>query len=324
MHRIEVFDAQLNRLGVIQTWISLTWREGYNAEGNFQLEVQAGGNDAELLKPWNYCALSGQDTVMVIRSAQLANNRIVAYGAAAVWVLEKRVSTAVVANQNAEEAMRGLVNDMTPWPCVELGAAAGITEVFENQISDGTVLKYLKDIGAAVDIGFRLRRSGKKLLFECYKPDVNENAKYSDRYGNIKDPAYTINDQFAANVAIVAGAGEGEARITVEAGATGAAGTDRLELYVDARGETKADGESDAAYRARLVRVGQQKLLDNQRTETLRFDVQDDRARLGDLIPVWLSAIGIRATVRVIAVEIVSQKNRISRSIALGTPTIIR
>lgn len=323
MEQIDVFDLNLNRIGVLQTWISLVWREEYAAEGKFQLEVQQTKGAAELLKPWRYCQLRGRDTIMIIQSAQCSDNRIIVNGATALWVLEKRVSTQEVSGVNAEAGLRSVVLNMTPWPCLELGELSGVADKFENQTSNDTVLEYCKTIGAAVDMGVRIRRREQTLLFECYKPALNTNARYSDQYGNIAVPTYTISELETANVAVVAGAGSGDERITVTVGNTEAVGADRLEIYVDARDVQPEEGESNDSYIARLERRGRKKLLEHQHVEEVKFEVQDDRAKLGDLITVNLSAVGLKVQVRVTSEETVSQRNQTKRSIGLGTPVLI-
>ena len=323
MEWIDVFDLELNRIGALQTWISLVWREEYNTEGKLQIEVQQSEGVENLLKPWRYMQMRGKDTVMIIQSVKIRNKRIVAYGAMATWLLEKRVSNQVVANVNAEIGLRSVVQNMTPWPKLALGDIYGVIDKYANQTSDGSVLEYCKKIGAAADMGVRIRRGSQMLLFECYKPDLNPNARYADRYGNVAEVEYTISDKKTANVAIVAGAGSGNDRITVVVGDIHAAGADRLEVYLDARDVQPEENETNDAYIARLERRGKQKLLEYQHVEELKFEVQDDRAKLGDMIVVNVSALGIKARVRVTSEETISQHNQTKRTIGLGTPILM-
>ena len=77
MEWIDVFDLELNRIGALQTWISLVWREEYNTEGKLQIEVQQSEGVENLLKPWRYMQMRGKDTVMIIQSVKIRNKRIV-------------------------------------------------------------------------------------------------------------------------------------------------------------------------------------------------------------------------------------------------------
>ena len=109
----------------------------------------------------------------------------------------------------------------------------------------------------------------------------------------------------------------------MQAGDIEASGADRLEIYVDARDVQPEEGETDEAYVARLEKRGLKKLLECQHIEEVKFEVQDDRAKLGDMITVNLSSISLKIQVRVTSEEIVSQRNQTKRSIGLGTPILI-
>ena len=38
MKVFNIYDSNLNRVGTIETWVSLVWSEGYNTIGKFQIE----------------------------------------------------------------------------------------------------------------------------------------------------------------------------------------------------------------------------------------------------------------------------------------------
>ena len=117
---VSVYNLRLERIGVIETWVSLVWQECYNTEGSFQLEVRQRSDLIPLLKPEYYCGLTGHDTLMVIKSRQIKDGTIVVNGFPATHILHDRVSTDVVSNENAEAAMRRLFAAMAPYPCLEL------------------------------------------------------------------------------------------------------------------------------------------------------------------------------------------------------------
>ena len=66
---VSVYNLWLERIGVIETWVSLVWQECYNTEGSFQLEVRRRSDLLPLLKPEYYCGLTGHDTLMVLKSS---------------------------------------------------------------------------------------------------------------------------------------------------------------------------------------------------------------------------------------------------------------
>ena len=111
-----IYDLELNRIGVLNTWVSMVWEESYNADGSFQIEVQQTKSAATLLKEDRYAGIAESNTLMIIKAVQISKGKIIASGYPALWVLADRVSTSVVSNTNAETALRNLVSAMDPWP----------------------------------------------------------------------------------------------------------------------------------------------------------------------------------------------------------------
>ena len=321
-----IYDTDLNRIGCLYTWVSMVWEESYNDEGSFQLELQQIDGLSDLLQVDRYCGIKESSTLMVIKAIEIEDNTVLVSGYPATHILADRVSTAVISNQNAETALRGLISDMDAWPNLELGEFAGLSDKFTAQKSDATLLEYCQIISQAVDMGFRLRhdKAQKKLLFECYKPEENPNARFSSLYGNMGDITYSVSSANYKNVAIVAGQGEGDDRITVLAGATDTTGFSRREMYVDARQEQMEEDESETDYRARLVQYGEEKLVGQDIIENISFTVDPDAVSLGDLVFCSLPEIGLKVQVRVTGMMMTSEENGITWEASLGTPIVLR
>lgn len=326
MYSVSVYNTGLERQGIISSFISLVWEEGYNTEGEFQLEVALCDDYRELLQLEWYCGLTGHDTLMIIKSVQIEDDTIVANGYPATHIFEDRVSTTVVSDESAEAAMRSLVEEMEPYPCVELGEEAGLDAVYEPETSDGTLLEYFEEIAQECGIGFRLRhdKDNHKLLFEVYEGEENENAKFSTLYGNMGDISYSLSTVDYKNVAVVAGQGEGDDRVTVYAGDTDAEGVDRRELYVDARSEQQEDDETDEEYEESLIATGEEKLAEQVKVESVEFTIADEEVGLGDTVYCYIPEIGINAKVQVAAIEEVAQDNVVERTITLGDPIVLK
>lgn len=318
--RIEIFDSSLNRKAIAYHWVSLLWTSEYHGLGSFLLELQENTELFGYIAAMDYVKLDVDDTVMIVTNVQAYGGKIIVGGFSANWILDNRVSDRVIKNQNAEDALRGLVQDMSPWECVELGAAAGIADKFTAQTSDDKISEYCSVICGAVDMGYRFRKVDKKLLFECYKPELNTAVRYAAKIGNVGNERYSESENTYANVAIVAGAGDGETRVTVAAGDVSAYGKDRREIYIDARHEQPEENETDAEYRARLVRYGEKTLSEHYRIKNISFEIDDAGVKLGDLVPVASSVTGERYTARVTSVTIKSQKNTFKRTVSIGTP----
>lgn len=330
MKAFNVYDKNLNRVGTIETWVSLLWQEGYNTVGTFVIECQQTKEVAKLLKIGNYIGRGDFKTLCLIRSVEVRDHRIVANGHPAVNILGERVSTTIISNENAEEAMRSLVANMSQWECVEVGELAGITENFERQISDKTVLEYCEEIAAEIEAGFILRfdRTNKKLLFEVYKPVKNENLVFATKFGNLAEITYSETDNQFKNVAVVAGAGEGDARITVTVGDLTATGAARREMYVDARNVQLEENETEEDYRKRLENEGLEKLAAQIKIENLSAEINSDdfgeRYNLGDVVTCILDDLGVKLETRIIGFSYTSQNNQTVTELEFGKPIIRR
>jgi hypothetical protein len=326
MKAFNVYNENLERIGTIETWVSLLWEEGYNTLGDFLIEVQQTKEIAKLLKIGNYIGRGDFKTLCLIRSVEVKDKKIIANGHTAAAILKERVSTKVINNQNGEKAMRELVSEMAAWPCVELGELSNLTEKFKRQTSDKTVLEYCEEIAAEIDAGFILRfdKQRKKLLFEVYKPNINKNLIFAAKFGNLSETVYSESENKFKNVAVVAGEGEGENRITVFAGATESEGTARRELYVDARNVRIEDGETKENYRTRLLNLGLEKLAEQIKIQNISVSIDSEdfgtRFGLGDVVTLILDDIGIKIQPRIIGFSYKSQNNRNYLEAEFGTP----
>ncbi len=323
---ISFYDKNLELITVISRWVSLLGVNTYNTMGAFTLEMRSNSNISRLMKDFFYCTIDNDnENPYIVMSAQSVDGSIVFTGFPCTYIFSKRASTTTIKNENAEQAMKSLVDGMTPWDNLTTASVQGLTDVFDNQISDKQVIEYLQGIGQATDTGFKVYKEGKNLIFKCFKPSVNNNVKYSTSLRNVANLEYFKSDNDYYNVAIVAGAGEGSSRITVTAMIGNPTGTDRRELYVDARNEQPKEGETTNAYKQRLTQIGLQKLTEMLKVETLHFLVKEsDDVKLGDIINVSLDEFDISVQARVVEEQILNQNNTTVRTISVGTPINIR
>ena len=323
---ISFYDKNLELITVISRWVSLLGVNTYNTMGAFTLELRNNSNISRLMKDFFYCTIDNDDeNPYIVMSAQSVDGSIVFTGFPCTYIFSKRASTTIIKNKNAEQAMKSLVDGMTPWDNLTTAPVQGLTDVFDNQISDKQMLEYLQGIGQATDTGFKVVKEGKNLVFKCFKPSVNNNVKYATSLRNVANLEYFKSDNDYYNVAIVAGAGEGSNRVTVTAMIGNPTGTDRRELYVDARNEQPEEGETTNAYKQRLTQIGLQKLTETLKIETLHFLVKEsDDVKLGDIINVSLDEFDISVQARVVEEQILNENNTTVRTISVGTPINIR
>lgn len=256
--RIDVLDADtLARVGYVKVWHSLYWDSPYYSEGSFTLEVRPTEENLRLLREGRWLVRSDENPRIPMRICSRTNQNedanLVVSGYPATWLLTKRVSAVSIKNQNAEAAMRSLVSAAKPWPRLELGTEYGFDTTFEKQTSGGTVFDYCKTIGQACDLGFRIvldgKGSSKRLLFECFRPTFDPNRRYSPQWGSLLNSGWSFADTDYANVALVcAKPDEDETKcVVVWVGDTGATGSARRELYVDAGSLKPENGETTAS-----------------------------------------------------------------------------
>ena len=323
---ISFYDKNLELITVISRWVSLLGVNTYNSMGAFTLELRNNSNTSQLMRDFLYCTIDNDDeNPYIVMSAQSVDGSVVFTGFPCTYIFSKRASTTIIKNKNAEQSMKSLVDSMTPWDNLTTAPVQGLTDVFDNQISDKQVLEYLQGISQATDTGFKVVKDGKNLVFKCFKPSVNNNVKYSTSLRNVANLEYFKSDNDYYNVAIVAGAGEGSNRVTVTAMIGNPTGTDRRELYVDARNEQPEEGETTNAYKHRLTQIGLQKLTETLKVETLHYLVKEsDDVKLGDIINVSLDEFDISIQARVVEEQILNENNTTVRTISVGTPINIR
>lgn len=319
--KITVFDESLVKQTAIYSWVSLSWEPQYNELGFFILSMRHSNESFNSIKKGWFLTFDEDTTktVMLVDTVQVKKGVVAFSGKSAVNLLKRRLSTSVVANQNAETAIRSLLADMTPIDHFVVGASAGLTDVFKGQISDKQVVNYVTEIAQNTDIGFKTVKQGDNIVFSLYKPSVNTDLKFAQKFGNIGKEDYTTSDAEFYNVAYVAGAGEDASRIHVWAGNTELSGMERRELYVDARDLQQEENESENSYKQRLVASGEQRLLEQPIFEDISFEVSED-VQLGDIINVYLDKIGLSLQARVTSITYVVQNNKMKKSIDVGIP----
>ena len=333
----DVIDPEtLATIRQVTMWRSMSWTRGYNTEGSFLIEVENTAENAQLLSDGRYLREHGTDNAVVLRAGynEPGSHTWVATGYPLTNLLRWRVSNTVVGQQDAETAVRELFAECfaagRALPGLSLDDAAGLGVTYSQQLSGKSCYEYVETICQALDLGFRVRmtgsNAGKQLLFGLYQPVRNPNLKYRLEYGNLEKVQLKLSDNDYANVALVLGAGEGNARTKAVVGEIASTCVARREIIVDARDIQPQDGETTASqsYIDRLAMRGYEKLLKKQRVESISFQPTDDRADLGDIVTCIVPGLHLAADARVTEISISSKNGAISRKLTVGTPVIRR
>lgn len=126
------------------------------------------------------------------------------------------------------------------------------------------------------------------------------------------------------NVAVVAGEGEGSARVfeIVDIAETG---EQKRHLWVDARDLQQEEGESITDYRLKLRQRGLEKLAETVEIENVEIEIEDDEAQLigteydiGDIVWVIINPIKASYKMKIIEVEDVVNQGKRSTSLIFG------
>ncbi len=171
-------------------------------------------------------------------------------GYPATWLLTKRVSAVSIKNQNAEAAMRSLVSAAKPWPRLRWAPSTALTPPLKSRPPAAVFSTTARPSGRPVIWGsascWTARAAARKAALRVLPAHLRPEPQIQPQWGNLLNAGWSFSDTDYANVALVQGAGEGDERATVW-GDVNATGSDRREMYVDARDVQPEDGETSTS-----------------------------------------------------------------------------
>lgn len=324
---LNLYDTDLNRIAIIgEQYISCLWSEGYNTIENFTVELIATDEYKKKVRSDFYVGRDDRPTLMVIKTVQIANGKILASGKQAGRVLDDVSFIGTIESGSMiDTSIKNAYNGGNKYHNLEF-AETNLQIPYNHQISNKSILELCTTMCQSEDVGFKVERNNGVLEVLFYQPEYNPNLVFSEKFGNISVDSISLSTEKLKNYAIVLGEGEGEDRVKVYVDATN--GSDRRELIIDAKDIQKEEGETDESYNARLVARGVEKLLENQQTFSCAFTpyAKDFGVKydLGDILTVYLTDYGITLQSRVSRFTQKSQKNKVTTTIEVGQITIKR
>lgn len=324
---LNLYDQDMNRISAIgNQYISCLWSEGYNTVENFTVELIATDEYKRKLRPDCYVGRDDRKSLMVIKTVMVSGGKLVASGKQAARVLDDVAYIGVTPGGISVRANIKYNYESTgKYRNLEV-AESDLEDIYNHQISNMSMLKLCTTVCQDTDVGFRVVRSGIRMLLELYKPSFNPNLVYARKYGNLLDESVQFSTENLKNYAVVLGSGEGADRVKVIVDETN--GADRRELIVDAKDLQPEEGESDDGYRYRLASRGNEKLLECRETLQCAFSPYagdfGTRFDLGDILTVYLTDYGMKLQARVARFTQKSQKNKTTTTIEVGKITILR
>ncbi len=251
---IYVLNGDLKPIGIIDAYTSLLWVNRYDEEGDCELYIQATSENLELLKEGNYLSRLDDEMVCRIEKIELDTDAengdyIIATGYDAKKILGQRVIWGTVtADGNAEEYIRNIVDknlintsamsrqirNSSGKPNFFLGDKAGFTQVISQQASFQKINEKVQEICKMYGWGYKVVVVDENFYFQLYQgKDRSDSVIFADDFENLISTKYIQDYSNIANVALVAGEGEGSDRAQNVSGY--AESINRNEIYVDAR-----------------------------------------------------------------------------------------
>ena len=332
---VHVLDKTFKDIYVIDSYISLIWTRRYFSYGDFELYISAEKALLDVLQEGYYLVRekdikpTGMYNVMIINSREIQTDaengdNLTIKG----WCLKSILKRRVIVNQTVlqgslQACLHSLIEQNIINPTDTSRKISNFilgTDTFTDttkvkmQITGTNLADAFEEICTSYGIGYDVFLQNGNFVFYLYKGEdrsyaqnVNPHVVVSEEFDNLLSSDYQQSREDFANVAIVAGEGEGNARKKVTVGT--ASGIDRYELWVDARNASSNDGEiTDAQYLDMLTTDGVEALNESKTTTVLSgeilngvsFIINQDYF-LGDIIQ-FENDYGISASTRVIEV----------------------
>ena len=336
---LHVFNTELERIGILDNYLSVAWEEDYHGRGNFLLVCVDSPQNIALLQQGWYIYRTEKETAMIIRYVKYesAVNQITIRGYTTNDLLKQRIVYPTKNIYNVENGMYSIVSDnRRGLPSHVNAPATGIAGTFEKQFTGDEVTEALSVLGKESQIGYytKFDHRNKQHVFTVYQGKDRTIGKpdsfgfFSTEYGNLANTIIVDDMSIFKNVAYVGGAGEGAARKWVIIG--DATGLDRFEMHVDAR-DIQPDEESgetveSPAYIQRLTARGIQKINEQIRVKT--FIAEVDPAGfgkdfyLGDIVSCKSIKYGVQINTRILHYAEVREGGKTKLSLTLGEPEI--
>ena len=278
---IVVLDGDLNRIDVVDNYESLLWVSRYNDIGDCEVYLPATDKAIQLLRKGYYLARDDDDMVCRIERVEIDTdvengNYLVVTGYDVKKILDQRViwSTLTV-DGKVEDEIRTMVQTSVCTPALYgrqikkslgqqmfyLGDPAGFTEVTTEQVTYTNVGKRIREICKKYNWGYKIIVDQNKFWFVLYDgEDKSDSVIFSENYENLRSTKYIDDSSNLANVALVAGEGEGSERMRNVSGF--ADGIDRYEIFVDAKDLSRKITFEELTDLYQLTSVGGQGYID--------------------------------------------------------------
>lgn len=335
---IYILNDKFERVGIIDDYTSIIWTTRYYTTGDFELYIAADAETIDLIQNNAYLVRDKDmndntyKNVMVIDKPNIELKTDVENGdylTVSGKCLKSIVGRRIVMNQTSmngklETCVNRLLNENIINPTNIKRKISNF--IFDNstnfninvamQATGDNLAELFSEICQNYGIGWDVYIKNKKLAFTLFNgvdrsADQTENPRviFSYEFDNLITSDYIENVKNYANVAIVAGEGEGSERKKIETGDSTATGLNRFEVFVDERNMSTNKGEITLdRYNVMLAEKGNEKLSELQKIITFNGEVDATKNYvlnrdfyLGDIVQV-INEYGISKSTRIIEI----------------------
>lgn len=327
---LNVYDRDLNFLGVIDSYSSLRWRRKYFEAGEFELNINPTANNYRLLNADNIIVrsdLTENDEFGIIDSWKFKEDKdkltITVYGRFGLFLLNRRIIKSRINYRGTYiGGFRKLLTTMRPFSKLDITSSDIASGNVDFQCTYKNVYTYHEKLSRASNIGGKivLDLENKRYKYVNYVgKDRTEDQKVNTRYefsedkSNLDTTEHTYSRKNMITDVLVGGAGEDTNRImrTVTNVTADTHDFDIREAFVDAKNESNKD-LSTTEYNAILDDLGKEKLSAPTQTFEATVNATDYRKywNLGDIVNIKKESWSMVMKQRITEVEEVIEKGK--------------
>lgn len=344
---IYIMDPSLERVGVIDSYRSIIWTQRYYEPGDFELLVDATPENIDLCRRGRFLyrdmdyADGTLKSVMIIQFMQLhtsieEGNTILLQGKDIKSLLNQRIILSqAVFSETLEANIRKAITENIISPSIAARAISnftlapeiGGTETIKAQVAGENLGTWISEQLKVYEIGYDVVVTNGNFVFSIYRgadrsyeQTVNPHVVFSPDYENLLGSDYMEDATEYANVAMIAGEGEGSSQKTATAG--DASGLDRRELFVDAKSlstDSESGTISSTTYKAQMITKGQESLAGHRVKVDFAGEIQPEVTFiygvdyfLGDKVEI-ANEFGVESPARI--VEIIDSEDETGRTV---------
>lgn len=296
---IYLLNKNFEKLRVIDDYISLIWTDRYNEAGDFELYLEATLPNVSAYQIGMYLSNTESEHMMLIETIEIKSDledgsKLIVSGRSLESLLTRRIvwNQTVFANKSMQYIIHQVINDAIISPS---NPSRRIENFFFDDLNDeqinlikldkqytgDDIYSIVCDLCAQYGIGFKLIRTNNQFHFGLFKgndhtQDGNSFVAFSPKFDNLISSNVITSVKGSANVACIAGEGEGSNRKLSSTDDT-VAGLDRVELFVDARDiSSKTENDitlTDDQYQSLLKDKGEAELNSHSVQTTIESEV---------------------------------------------------